>query len=164
MSALALDLGLQTGWAFSDGGNGTWAPTDPADHGRSLAEFSDWIEWVLDTYYPTLLAIEKSVTRTVAAPSSRLTLLFEGTAHMHAYTRCIQRTERSADQVRLWLLGFARISKAHEPSKAARTREMDKLVLAAVRARGFDPSTEHAADACALLCCVEQRMPREVAA
>ena len=84
----------------------------------------------------------------------------EGTAHALAWSRAIPRTDRSAGEVRTWLLGFSTVSKATEPSKAARVRLLDKLILAGVRGRGFDPSDEHAADAAALLLCVEKTADR----
>lgn len=159
---LGLDLGINTGWARSDGRSGVFSVKGLADHGEALARFSDWVEAMLDEAPLVCLAIERGFGGNNAV--GRLTTAMELTAHMHAYTRCIPRTDRGADEVRKWLVGQARISSKVEPSKAQRTRDMDKLVLAGVRARGFDPANEHAADACALVCMVEQRMPREMAA
>jgi hypothetical protein len=157
VSILALDIGATVGWARSDGRSGS-ASFVQTDHGWSLAMFSDWIEEQLAE--PTAkLVIERPFGS--AAFRHRLTLLMEGVAHMHAAARNIPRTDRTANEVRKWLLGFSVLPKQPGESKAERTREMDKLVLAAVRARGFNPLDEHAADACALLCAVECRMPRE---
>jgi hypothetical protein len=161
VSTLALDIGVRTGWARSDGRCGTEAFLQK-DHGHALAAFSDWIEAMLEDEPTMMLAIERPFGS--AAFRHRLTLLMEGVAHMHAWCRDIPRTDKNSSEVRKWLLGFATLPKQPGESKAARTREIDKLVLAAVRARGFDPSSEHAADACALLCCVEGRMPRALAA
>lgn len=115
------------------------------------------MEAQLDLEPLSLLVIERPFGST--GFQHRMTLLMEGVAHMHAYTRKIDRTDRTANEVRKWLLGFSSISKKLEPSKAQRTRDLDKLILAAVRARGFNPSSEHAADACAIVCMVENRMP-----
>jgi hypothetical protein len=164
VSVLALDLGCTVGWARSDGRNGSWAPEYNGDHGMAACQFSDWIEAMLDEVPLMTVAIERPVLRTVAAPAARLTLGFEFVTHMRANARDIPRTERNADTVRRWLVGFARVGKAAEPSKTARSRLLDKAVLAAVQARGFLPTDEHAADAIALLCMIEQRSIRQVAA
>ncbi len=158
---LALDIGATVGWARSDGACG-FAEFKYDDHGRALAAFSDWLEGMLDMGPLVTLGIERPFGS--AAFTHRLTMLMEGVAHMHAYTRDIPRTDRSAGQVRKWLLGFATLPKEPGLSKAKRDKMMDRLVLAAVRARGFNPSTEHAADAAAVICMLEQRMPLGIAA
>lgn len=162
-TTLALDIGAShTGWARSDGRSGTWTPQYNGDHGMALAMFHDWLDEMLAAEPLARLAIERPFGS--ASYTSRLTMLMEGVAHMLAWTRGVERTDRTANQVRKWLLGFAVLPKQLGDSKAARTREMDKLVLAAVRARGFNPNTEHAADACALLCAVGDIQPRQEAA
>lgn len=162
MTVLALDLGLRTGWARSDGRSGVFRPDHGGDHGKALALFSDWLEAMLDAEPLVTLAVERGFGGNNA--SGRLTTAMELTAHALAWCRDIPRTDRGALEVRKWLLGFSRMPKQPGESAAARTREMDKLVLAAVRARGFNPDTEHAADACALLAMIEQRQPRALAA
>lgn len=163
MSALALDIGFTCGWARSDGRSGVQSFLQP-DHGEALAMFSDWIDAMLDETPLVYLAIEQSFFGGVPTSRGRITMQMTGIAHAAAWARDIPRVERSADQVRKFLLGFARISKKTVPSKIGRTRQMDSSVLAAVRARGFYPDDEHAADACGLLACVEGIQPRQVAA
>ena len=162
MSVLALDLGKSCGWARSDGRSGVFSVAGQPDHGQALALFSDWIEAMLDETPLNYLAVERGFGGNNA--SGRLTTAMELTAHAHAWARAILRTDRSAVQVRKWLLGYGAIGKHVEPSKAARVRRMDAAVLAAVQARGWWPDSEHAADAAALLCCVEQVSVRELAA
>jgi hypothetical protein len=48
LAILALDLGLRTGWARSDGRSGVFVPEHEGDHGRALALFTDWLEAMLD--------------------------------------------------------------------------------------------------------------------
>ena len=159
---LALDIGAHnTGWARSDGASGTWRAEDVSDHGGVLALFSDWMEAELDRGV-TLLAVERVFGGNGAM--GRLTTAMEGASHAAAWCRKIERTDASADQVRKWLLGYARISVKKEPSKAARTRMLDAAVLNAVRERGFNPTSEHAADAAALLLMVRERRAMKLAA
>ena len=155
MTVLALDIGKTTGWARSDGRSGTFCISQHADHGQALGAFSDWIEAMLDEAPLVYLAVERGFGGNNA--SGRLTTAMELTAHMHAFARDVPRTDRSAPQVRKWLLGYATVGVAAEPSKAARVRLLDKAIMAGVRARGFDPKDEHAADAAALLLMVENR-------
>lgn len=162
MAVLALDLGVTVGWARSDGRSGTFTVKGIPDHGQRLAMFSDWLETMLDETPLVYLAVERGFGGNNI--SGRLTTAMELTAHALAWSRNVPRTDRSADTVRKFLLGFARISKTVEPSKARRDRLMDKAVLESVRARGFNPASEHAADAAALLACVEQRPVQEIAA
>lgn len=161
MSVLALDLGLITGWARADGRTGTFSVRGIADHGQALALFQDWIDEQLDAEPLVYLAVERGFGGNNA--NGRLTTQMEGAAHASAWARDIQRTDRGAPEVRKWLLGYGRVSKAVEPSKTARTRLLDAAVMAAVRARGFLPASEHEADAAALLCCCEQRPMRGIA-
>ena len=161
---LALDIGgTYTGWARTDLSCGTWQAPPDACHGEILSAWSDWLVLTLDQHPLVALAIEQPVFRT---PSNkmRLVLGMTGVAHMEAWCRDIGRAEHMADSVRLWLLGFARVSPKAEPSKAARTRLMDKAVRESVLARGFRPDSEHAADAAALLSYVERMPMRELAA
>jgi hypothetical protein len=161
VSALALDLGKRVGWARSNGLCGI-AEFMQDDHGMALAMFTDWLEAMLDAEQLRLLCVERGFGGNNA--NGRLTTAMELTAHALAWSRVIARTDRSANEVRKWLVGFSRVGKPGEMSKAARSKLMDKAVLAAVRLRGFDPHSEHAADACALLACVENRQVRERAA
>ncbi len=158
---LALDIGLSTGWARSDNTSGTWRAEDVTDHGGVLALFDDWLGAQLDCGV-TLLAVERVFGGNGAM--GRLTTAMEGAAHASAWCRRINRTDRSAGEVRKWLLGYAAISVKAEPSKAARVRRLDAAIMDAVQTRGFYPTTEHAADAAALLCMVEGRKVIQTAA
>jgi hypothetical protein len=162
MAVLALDLGVTTGWARSNGQSGAFSVKGIPDHGQALAMFSDWIDGMLDEAPLVYLAVERGFGGNNAV--GRLTTAMELTAHAAAYARQVPRTDRSAVTVRKWLLGYARVGVDAEPSKAARVRLLDKAVMAGVRARGFSPANEHAADAAALLCCVEERPLQTVAA
>lgn len=162
MSVLALDLGQSTGWARSDGTNGVFSVRGIPDHGAALAIFSDWIEGMVDEAPLAYLAVERGFGGNNA--SGRLTTAMELTAHSVAWSRNVPRTDMAANSVRKLLLGFASIAKATEPSKTARTRLLDKAIMVAVQARGFRPTSEHAADACALLICCEHTPCRAVAA
>lgn len=152
LNVLALDLGRTVGWARSDGRSGSRRFAEP-DHGMALAMFSDWIDDILTETPLVLLAVERGFGGNNA--SGRLTTAMELTAHAAAWARQIPRTDRSANEVRKALLGFGRISPKVEPNATQRARDLDKLVLAAVRAQGFSAVNEHAADAAALLCCVQ---------
>lgn len=162
MTVLALDVGVNVGWARPHGRCGVLSLAGLDDHGQALAKFSDWIDAELDREPLVYLAVERGFGGKNAV--GRLTTAMELTAHAAAWARCIRRTDRAAIQVRKWLLGYGAIGKAVEPSRAARTRRMDACVLAAVQARGWWPDSEHAADACALLACVEKLPVRAVAA
>lgn len=162
VTVLALDIGLACGWARTHGRSGVFSVRGIADHGQALALFSDWIDGMLDEEPILYLAVERGYGGNGA--SGRLKTAMEGVAHAAAWARSIQRTDRSPGEVRKWLLGFGAISKAAEPSKAARERRMDRAVLAAVQARGWWPDSEHAADAAALLACCERVPARECAA
>lgn len=155
MSVLALDLGRRVGWARSDGRSGCFDTREWDDHGQALALFHDWMTAMIDELPLIYLAVERGFGGNNA--NGRLTTSMELTAHSLAWSRDVPRTDRGADQVRKALLGFARVSPKVESSKAARTRLLDKAVMAAVRGYGFEPSSEHAADAAALLLVVEGR-------
>lgn len=162
MTVLALDVGLCCGWARPHGRSGMFTVRGIADHGQALALFSDWIDEMLDEEPLIYLAVERGYGGNNA--SGRLKTAMEGMAHAAAWARNINRTDRSPGEVRKWLLGFGAISKAVEPFKAARDRRMDSAVMEAVQARGWWPDSEHAADAAALLCCVEKVPVRAMAA
>ena len=162
MSVLALDLGKTTGWARSDGRSGAFTVGQYDDHGQALAMFDDWLDAMLDETPLVYLAVERGFGGNNA--NGRLTTAMELTAHALAWSHDIPRTDRGASEVRKWLLGYSRVGVDAEPSKAARIRLLDKAIMAGVRARGFTPATEHAADACALLCMVENRPILQAAA
>lgn len=157
---LALDCGVRLGWARSDGATGTLDLRPYDDHGEALAMFRYWLGKTM--HGCAELAVERGFGGNGA--SGRLTTALELTAHSMAFGAGIPRTDRSANEVRKWLLGYAAISVKAEPSKAARVRMLDAAVLQAVRNRGFSCESEHAADAAALLICVRDQGARKLAA
>ena len=152
---LALDVGQRTGWARSDGSSGVLdltpfvAERSPdRDHGRACAVFSDW----LDAELPTVgtLVTEHAVFGRGMAHAGFVQGLLH-VAYMQAWCHNVARAEATSAEWRKWLLGHARAKRAEGQSKAAATKALDAAIVDAVRARGFCPETEHAADAAGLL-------------
>jgi Holliday junction resolvasome RuvABC endonuclease subunit len=135
---IALDPGLRTGWAKSDGSSGVVDLSIYDDHGRALAAFHDWLDEQMQDR-PSLVAIEQHFMSRKDQNAS-LTEWLCGIANMLCWTYDVPRCERAATKVRKDLTGNAKAKDAD--------------VIPAVIARGFRPQTEHAADACALLCVV----------
>lgn len=143
MTLLALDPGLSLGWACSDGRSGTLNLKAFPDRGLALVFFSNWLQGEIRRH--DLLVIETPVLRA----ASRYADFQHGlvwTAHSVAARHNVARREYRADEVRKHLLGRARRKKGET------VREFDAEIRAKVEALGYDPDTEHAADACALLC------------
>ena len=137
---LALDPGLRTGWAKSDGTSGVVDLSAFDDHGHAAAFFHDWLDAELQRS-PAFVAIEghfSSIRR--RDHNASLTEWLCGISHMLCWTHKVHRCERSATDVRKVLTGNGRAKDAD--------------VIPAVLARGFAPGTPHEADACALLCVV----------
>lgn len=160
---LALDVGAAVGWARSDGASGTldlapyvFASSPECDHGRACAVFADWLDAQLHAV--GTLATE----RAVFGRGNSLAGLVQGLLHvayMQAWAHRVARAEASADEWRRWLLGRARWPRAEGQNKRQAARAMDAAIVAAVRARGFAPADEHAADAAGLLSYIERRAP-----
>jgi len=143
MTILALDPGLSLRWACSDGRSGTLNLKAFPDRGLALVFFSNWLQEEIRRH--DLLVIETPVLRA----ASRYADFQHGlvwTAHSVAARHNVVRREYRADEVRKRLLGRARRKKGET------VREFDAEIRAKVEALGYDPDTEHAADACALLC------------
>lgn len=143
MTTLALDPGLSLGWACSDGRSGTLNLKTFSDRGEALVFFQNWLQGEIRRH--TLLVIETPVLRA----ASRYADFQHGlvwAAHSVAARHKVARKEYRADEVRKNLLGRARRKKGET------VREFDADIRAKVEALGYDPDTEHAADACALLC------------
>jgi Holliday junction resolvasome RuvABC endonuclease subunit len=111
-----------------------------SDHGQAAAHFHDWIDAQLKYDRPVFLAIECHFSSRGRDHNASLTEWLCGISHMVAWTHDVPRCERRANEVRKALTG--------------NSKAKDKEVIPAVIARGFRPETEHAADACALLCVV----------
>jgi uncharacterized membrane protein len=148
MTVLALDPGLRTGWCRSDGTNGVFDMSGYADRGEALALFQRWLADGLATRPTMYLAVEKpyfGFQNEVTDFTNALIWTANATAWLHD----VPRTQRRADDVRKALLGRCRKLKGET------TAAFDAVILGAVQARGFYPTSEHAADAAALLCVVE---------
>ena len=157
MSVLALDPGKNVGWCRSDGSSGVFDCAPYADRGEAIALFARWLSDQF-TRTPTMyLAVERPFFMRMSALAD-FTYGLIWTAHATAYLYDVPRTERRADDVRKWLIGRSRRRK--DEGEVA----FDAAIMAAVQARGFYPTTPHAADAAALLCMCEQVQVRAVAA
>jgi Holliday junction resolvasome RuvABC endonuclease subunit len=143
---LALDPGFRTGWARSDGRTGILDLSGHDDHGQALAMYHDWLDGELTRDRPVALAIERAIF-TGRMQHADLTLSMIRVAHMVAWSHDVPRTEKTAQEVRGWLVGKYRGAK-------------DAEVIAAVNARGFQVKKSHEADAAALLCACECRQAR----
>lgn len=162
MTALAIDPGVRTGWARSDGSTGALDLSAYADHGQALAVWCDWLDAELTARPPAFVAIERAFLSRGGAAAD-LTKGLIGVAHMMAFSHAVSRCEHAADQVRDWLFGARRTWRAIKqdaPSKAAGVRRLDASIRREVEARGFRVADEHAGDAAALLSFVERRAVR----
>ena len=151
MSVLSIDPGKRVGWCRSDGRNGVIENGRYADHGEAIAKFSEWLGDQFKTTPTLYLAIERPFFREGQRGADFVHGLI-WTAHAVAFLHDVARHEETADHVRKWLLGRCRRRKTEGETE----REFDAEIMAAVQARGFYPTSEHAADAAALLCFCEK--------
>ena len=149
---LALDPGVRTGWAWSDGTTGLIDLSDAAkvDHGQALAAFHDALDAMLTARRARLLVIERAFFSR-GGLTVDLTRSVISVAHMVGWSHAVGRREEWAADARDWLLG-GRKARRGWPE-----RRLDAAVREAVEARGFRLESEHAADAAALVCLVERR-------
>jgi Holliday junction resolvasome RuvABC endonuclease subunit len=132
---LAIDPGMRTGWALSDGNCGTTDFRHCGDIGALCDEFCDWLADRITVYEPRALVLERPFGR--AAFTSDLPAVLVGVAHMIAHRRGVARHELTASAIKKAVTGSGRASKND--------------VIIAVGREGWDPDTDHAADACAAL-------------
>lgn len=138
---LALDVGQRTGWARSDGTCGTKAlglsldGSERADIGATSAAFHDWLMAALLDDPADLLLVERPFGR--SAFVSDLPLVLCGVAHLVGHRLCVDRRELTASAIKKAITGNGRAKKA--------------AVLAGVRLEGWQPDSDHAADAAALI-------------
>ena len=151
MTVLAIDPGLTTGWARTDGRTGAFSIKHFDDHGQALAMWSDWLEAELKREPLVYLAIERAWLTGGRFANGDLTLAMVRLAHAIAWSVDVARTEKSAGDVRKALIGRARRRKGET------TREFDTELRSAVEARGLLCATPHAVDAAALLLVMEGR-------
>lgn len=138
MRVLALDCGKSTGWAHTDGVRGYSGSQRFAgcnNVGHLTHEFTGWLSGFIDAYRPDVIAMERAFGR--AAFTSDLPLILIGVAHGLAHARGIRRVEWTASTLKKQSAGTG---KAKKPE-----------MMAAVRALGWTPDSDHAADAVACL-------------
>jgi Holliday junction resolvasome RuvABC endonuclease subunit len=140
LKILALDTGYNTGFAVGYGQPdntiiGTvkfhYAKDDAAELG---AEFSRWLSKMLTEHEPNIVACERPFLRGKAS-WSLMGLVWE--VHRCAQARDLQRIEYAPMQIKKFACGTVKASKADMEAWARRC--------------GFDISTDHEADAVAIL-------------
>lgn len=144
---LALDPGLRTGWAKSDGTCGTidlHAELN-ADRGHGLHLYAARVAVMLNG--ACLVLIERPMGRLVA---TMLPEILTARAHEVAYLHNVKRAELTVPSIRKIVCGDARADK--------------KAVQAAVRASGWLCRTPHEADAVAVLLAGIERAKTEMVA
>ena len=131
---LALDPGLRTGWAMSDGSTGTidLHAVFHLDRGEAMSEYARAVCKLMRGV--RLVLIERPMGRLVA---TMLPEILTARAHEEAWRLGIQRVELTVPSIRKLVCGDARADK--------------KAVQAAVRAAGWTCRTPHEADAVAVL-------------
>lgn len=144
---LAIDPGLSLGWCrSSDCRGGVLNLAKYEDYGEAVSAFTDWLDAVLTPpQRPQLLIIERTWHTPFRKRSavSDLTEWLVGAAHAVAWSRCVERHERPANEARKFLTGNGKAK--------------DDTVIAALHTLGFFPRTPHEADAAALICLVQNR-------
>lgn len=155
MTALALDPGLRLGWCRSDGTNGVLDLSVYTDRGAATFAVQCWLA---DQFsQPTRVVYLERPFFVRMHAMAEFTYWLIGAIHASASAYDIPRHEEKADDVRKALIGRCRRKKLE--SDAA----FDRVILAAVQEHGFNPTSEHAADAAALLIVCEG-LQRRVAA
>lgn len=133
---LALDPGLRTGWAMSDGRTGTidLHADFSDDRGRAMCNFAAAVNELLFLNSVRLMLIERPMGKLVA---TMLPEILTARAHEEAWRLMIPRHELTVPTIRKAVCGNARAKK--------------KEVMPAVKAAGWDPRNLHEADAIAVL-------------
>src|SRR5690606_34335272 len=106
---LALDPGVCTGWAWSDGSSGTLDLSHNDDLAMLYGEYHGWIADTLWARKPRLLVIERASGR--AAFWDDRPVVLTGMAHMVARLYGVARGEVTASQVKEAVAGRGRASK-----------------------------------------------------
>jgi len=147
MSILALDLGTKLGWAVSFGGD------EPPLHGTTefrtgryegggmrWLRFRKWLQGLHDEHGP-LTAVYFEEVRA-----------HKGTDAAHIYGGFLAQLTAWCEQREVPYQGIpVGTIKKHATGKGNSNKE---AMLAAMRAKGFEPETDNDADALALLLCV----------
>ena len=132
---LALDPGKRTGWALSHGECGTLDLSQHDDLGGMCDHFERWLAGMTVAYRVQRVVIERAFGR--SAFTSTLPDQLTAIAHMVAHRAGISRSEMTASAIKKAVTGNGRATKA--------------AVMAGVALDGWEPDSDHAADACALL-------------
>ena len=142
---LAIDPGRTTGWAGSDRGTGVLDLTKEyaEDRGFALAAFDDWLCLMFQSKCFDVLAIERPFGRLAG---TEWPLILTANAHAIAWRYEVLRAEYSAAQIR-----SALSVNTKGLVGAAKRRATDAQIMHKVRAAGFNPHTDHEADAAAVL-------------
>ncbi len=132
---LALDPGIRTGWAMSDGSTGTldYKALFEKDRAEALSEYARDV-WKLLNRGVHLLLIERPMGRLVA---TLVPEILTARAHEVAWTHGVQRVELTVPTIRKIVCGDARADK--------------KAVQLAVEVAGWKCRNPHEADAVAVL-------------
>lgn len=142
---MALDISLVTGFAIGTGGQLAFGTQDFSGFNSDYAvvgrKFRNWLNGLLTEYEPTDLAIEKPFLRNEGVSYLLGGLVWE--AHRAAELRNIPRTEWPPITIKKHITGNARAKKPE--------------VMEAVKAKGFNITNDHEADAVALLLLHEAR-------
>ncbi len=132
---LALDPGIRTGWAMSDGSTGTldYKALFEKDRAEALSEYARDVRTLLKRGVHLLL-IERPMGRLVA---TLVPEILTARAHEVAWTHGVQRVELTVPTIRKLVCGDARADK--------------KAVQLAVEVAGWKCRNPHEADAVAVL-------------
>lgn len=159
MTILAIDTGVNTGIAISDGFTDTlyypikekeietkkYIYYDIAEH---LCSFRENLPRFLYNRTITDIIIERPFfpPRVKGQPSVILTEALIWEAHVFAYIHSIRRHELSSNTVR------SNIIQQTKRNPGETTKQFDEKIINAVMKFGFLPENEHEADAAALIC------------
>lgn len=136
MRAIAIDPGIMVGWAACDGQCGEWPLAGDDDPMALMVAYEHGLADLLAEYKPATVIVEQGFFGRV--PHADVTIAATFTAHKLAYLHECRRAEMTAQAVRRhhW--------EKHKPT--------DKQRIAFARMLGWPALTDHAADACLLLC------------
>ena len=147
MRILALDLATMTGWAHSSGVSGVQAfnPRRGDSPGMRWLEFKAWLNRVLDLEPADVLVYEQAHHRGGAATHLAHSMI--SVVEQVAAERGLEVTSRHSNTIKKHALGNGRGGKPE--------------MLAAAKARGWNPSDDNEADALWLLDLVKLELGEE---
>lgn len=137
MNVLAIDPGRSVGWARSTGQCGELALGKYVDEGEAVAVFQRWLADQLSEDKPDTLVIERAFF-TARIRNADFTAALVRIAHATAWMHEVPRAELTADKIRLEVFGQSRGLD-------------DKARVQRIRAMGWNVTSDHVADAVALL-------------